>query len=186
MPRPSDKRDRLVGAATRLFHEQGFHRTALADIAGAAGVPLGNVYYYFKTKDDLGAAVAARHREGYRACFARWEREREPLARVERMIDALVEKRATIAKHGCQTGSLCQELDKDGGLLARHADANLRAQIDWVAAQLRAAGRADDAEALAEALVAGLQGACVLAQALSDPETLARRGAALKGWLRAL
>ena len=59
-PRPSagrGKRERLVAAATELLHQQGIERTTLADIAKAADVPLGNVYYYFKTKDDVIAAV---------------------------------------------------------------------------------------------------------------------------------
>ena len=43
------KRARLVAAACQVLHEQGVERTTLADIALAAGVPVGNVYYYFKT-----------------------------------------------------------------------------------------------------------------------------------------
>ena len=42
-----NKRERLMAAACRLFYEQGVERTTLADIAAAADVPLGNVYYYF-------------------------------------------------------------------------------------------------------------------------------------------
>jgi AcrR family transcriptional regulator len=37
---------------------QGVERTTIADIAPAADVPLGNVYYYFKMKDDIVDAVA--------------------------------------------------------------------------------------------------------------------------------
>jgi AcrR family transcriptional regulator len=40
----TEKRAELVAAATHLLHEQGFHRTTLADVAGRADVPLGNVY----------------------------------------------------------------------------------------------------------------------------------------------
>jgi TetR/AcrR family transcriptional repressor of nem operon len=29
----------------------------MADIAAAANVPPGNVYYYFKTKEEIGAAI---------------------------------------------------------------------------------------------------------------------------------
>ena len=51
------KRDRLVAAARTTIHQQGVEKTTLADIAAAADVPVGNVYYYFKTKDELVAAV---------------------------------------------------------------------------------------------------------------------------------
>ena len=43
----------LLEAANKLVHQQGFNQTTLADIAKAAQVPLGNVYYYFKTKEDI-------------------------------------------------------------------------------------------------------------------------------------
>ena len=52
-----NKRSRLLEAANRLVHAQGFNQTTLADIAREAEVPLGNVYYYFKTKEDIGHAL---------------------------------------------------------------------------------------------------------------------------------
>ena len=48
-------------AATQLLRQQGIGQTTLADIAEAADVPVGNVYYYFKTKDDIIAAVIETH-----------------------------------------------------------------------------------------------------------------------------
>ena len=57
------KRERLVTSAREAIHHQGVEATTLADIAQAADVPVGNVYYYFKTKDDLVvAAITARTR----------------------------------------------------------------------------------------------------------------------------
>ena len=57
MPRKTDKRIRLIEAAMILIHQQSFNLTTLADIAHKADVPLGNVYYYFKKKEDIGEAV---------------------------------------------------------------------------------------------------------------------------------
>jgi len=46
---PTDKRTRLINTMRRnLPTEHGFSQTTLADIARDSGVPLGNVYYYFK------------------------------------------------------------------------------------------------------------------------------------------
>jgi AcrR family transcriptional regulator len=56
-----DKRTRLIETATKLAYGRGFRETSLADIAEAARVPVGNVYYYFKTKDELAEAVVAPH-----------------------------------------------------------------------------------------------------------------------------
>src|SRR6266852_8058083 len=52
-----DKRSRLVSAAVDLAYQNGFGATSLADIAREAEVPLGNVFYYFKTKDEIGEAI---------------------------------------------------------------------------------------------------------------------------------
>ena len=51
------KRDRLIEAAKAKFYQQGVTRTTLADIAQQAQVPLGNVYYHFRTKGALVQAV---------------------------------------------------------------------------------------------------------------------------------
>src|ERR671934_50052 len=51
------KRDRLVASARELLHQRGVSGPTLAEIAEAADVPPGNVYYYFKTRDDLVLAV---------------------------------------------------------------------------------------------------------------------------------
>src|SRR5690348_11217570 len=59
--RPLGKRERLVAAACQRIYEAGAEKTTLADIAAAAGVPLGNVYYYFKTKDAIVQAVIEAH-----------------------------------------------------------------------------------------------------------------------------
>src|SRR5260370_39866591 len=52
-----DKRSRLVSAAVGLAYQNGFEATSLADIAREAKGPLGNVYYYFKTKDEICEAI---------------------------------------------------------------------------------------------------------------------------------
>ena len=51
------KRQRLIDSARELIHEQGVQRTTLAQIAERADVPPGNVYYYYKTRDELVHAV---------------------------------------------------------------------------------------------------------------------------------
>jgi AcrR family transcriptional regulator len=51
------KRQILVEAAVRVFSEQGFTATRVADIAERAGVGKGTVYEYFDSKEELFFAV---------------------------------------------------------------------------------------------------------------------------------
>jgi AcrR family transcriptional regulator len=50
---PPDRLDRLVDAATRVFVEQGYRRTQMADVADALGVAKGTVYLYVESKEAL-------------------------------------------------------------------------------------------------------------------------------------
>lgn len=53
-------RDRLLDAAECVFAEKGVSRTSLNDIAAAAGVSRGAIYWHFKNKADLFNAMMAR------------------------------------------------------------------------------------------------------------------------------
>src|ERR1700680_5161706 len=81
-----DRRQRLVEGARLVLHQQGVEKTTLADVADAADVPVGNVYYYFKTKDALVEAVIDAHAEGLRAMFTSFEQHRDPRARLKAFV----------------------------------------------------------------------------------------------------
>ncbi|SAL02755.1 TetR family regulatory protein [Caballeronia calidae] len=53
-------RNRLLDAAERVFYEKGVSRTTLADIAQAAGVTRGAIYWHFANKGDLFNAMFDR------------------------------------------------------------------------------------------------------------------------------
>jgi hypothetical protein len=106
------KRDRLVAAARRVLHEQGVERTTLGDIAGAADVRVGSVYYYFKTKDELVAAAIDAHADDVQRTLASFDHRRGPKARLKAFVRMVIEQRDLTARYGCPQGSLCSELDK--------------------------------------------------------------------------
>lgn len=55
-----ETRARLLDAAEQLFHERGVSRTSLQDIAQAAGVTRGAVYWHFEDKVQLFNAMMER------------------------------------------------------------------------------------------------------------------------------
>lgn len=185
MLRQGDKRERLVEAARRLFHQQGFGQTTLADIAETSRVPLGNVYYYFKTKDDIGAAVIDEQTRGLRALFGQWEGIPDARQRLITFVEQISRNREQVARYGCPMGSLCQELNKGRGRLAESADEMLKLQLNWVTKQFRLM-RKRDATGLGQQLMATVQGISVLASALSSPAVVRNQVKRLKAWLRDL
>lgn len=55
-----ETRHLLLDAAERVFNEKGVSRTSLADIAEAAGLTRGAIYWHFKNKSDLFDAMMER------------------------------------------------------------------------------------------------------------------------------
>jgi AcrR family transcriptional regulator len=49
----SDKRERVLLEAAKLFAERGLNQTDMAEVASRAKVAKGSLYNYFKSKDDL-------------------------------------------------------------------------------------------------------------------------------------
>lgn len=52
--------EKIVAAAEKLFAKRGFHATGMRQIARAAGVSIGAIYHYFKSKDDILLAIVRR------------------------------------------------------------------------------------------------------------------------------
>ncbi|KJK52468.1 TetR/AcrR family transcriptional regulator [Streptomyces sp. NRRL F-4428] len=184
--RAADKRRRLTTAAARVLHEQGVERTTLADIARVADVPVGNVYYYFKTKDDLVRAALSEHSEHLGELTRQLDELPDPVDRLKALIEAWVGQRDIAARYGCPTGTLAVELDKRAdGALDVEAGAVIRQLLDWAGHQFRTLGLPDPDD-LAVTLVSAYQGMSLLANALRDPDIMTREGTRLLRWLDSL
>ncbi|GHC72663.1 TetR/AcrR family transcriptional regulator [Streptomyces flavofungini] len=180
------KRQRLMAAAAQVLHRQGVERTTIADIAAAADVPVGNVYYYFKTKDELVQAALAEHSGHLTELTAGLDALPDPMRRLKALVGMWVDQRDTAARYGCPTGTLAAELDKrsEGGL-DQEAGRVVRQLLDWVERQFRELGLPDPG-GLALAFVGAYQGMSLLANALRDPDVMVSQGARLNGWLDGL
>jgi AcrR family transcriptional regulator len=181
----SGKRARLVASARELLHERGVERTTIAEVAEAAEVPAGNVYYYFKTKDELVAAAIDAHVTEIEAMLASLDRHRSPQARLKALVRVFVEQRDVAARYGCPHGSLCQELDKRDDELRDTAGALIALPLDWAEQQFRQMGRRD-ARDLAVALIASYQGVSLLTNTFRDPELMLREARRLERWIDSL
>lgn len=56
------RKAQVLDAAAECFRERGFHRSSLAQIAAAAGMSPGHIYHYFKSKEEIVAAIVERER----------------------------------------------------------------------------------------------------------------------------
>ena len=184
MSRSTDKRTRLIEAARNLIHQQGFKQTTLAQIAQKANVPLGNVYYYYKTKEAIAEAVLDDYIQWFNDLASQWELQAKPKERLYNMLDVVDGMAETVAEYGCPIGSLAQELDKARLILTSKVDSFLKIQVDWAAAQFRLLGVAEhEAMDLAIQFLAMLQGTMLLAQSLQDSDVITRQMQRIKAWV---
>ena len=58
-----EKRARIEAAAKELFIKRGFHATSMRDIAQAANTSLGNLYNYYRTKEDILESIIERYQK---------------------------------------------------------------------------------------------------------------------------
>lgn len=186
MPRPAtDKRQRLTAAALDLAYTRGLEATSINDIAAAADVAPGSVYYYFKTRDDVGRAIVDSMLERYEHTLRTWSDIGDPRERLVAFIDMYRAQSPAVAEHGCPVGSLCTQLRKHSSELGEEAAQVLRLIINWCADQFQELGfETEPARARAMHLVTGMQGAATLAAALHEPEALEREAAHLESWIR--
>ena len=179
------KRERLVASAGDLMHRLGVPATTLAQVAEAADVPVGNVYYYFKTKDDLIRAVIDDRAAGVRGMLAAFEQRRSPATRLKALVRHWSDMREVVARNGCPIGTLCTELGRREDGLEAESVVLFRLLVDWAESQFRLLGRRD-ARDQAVTLLAGVQGAAALAHAFADPDLLASQARALERWIDTL
>jgi AcrR family transcriptional regulator len=179
------KRERLIAAARDTIYQRGIEKTTLADIAAAARIPVGNVYYYFKTKQDIVEAVVQSHLAEARAVLAAVEDAYDsPRDRLKALFDALARQADMIARYGCPQGTLCLELDKrgdDSGLAARL----MREPLDWARRQFAAMGCPDAAD-LAVEVIARYQGTALLSSTFRDPSLMTREATRVATWIDTL
>jgi len=94
-----ETRHRILDAAERLFERRGVSRTSLQDIAEAAGVTRGAIYWHFDGKDALFTAMMERATMPMEAVYRPFgPDDGDPLAFLERQVVATLRITASNAQ----------------------------------------------------------------------------------------
>lgn len=183
----TNKRDRLVDAAATLFHHQGLTATSLADIAKQADIPIGNVYYYFKTKEELALAAVSKRREQLSATYALLEEStedpRQRLIEAVRYFDNVCDE---YTRYGCPIGKIIMDSDAEKDAVMQMAAQVMAEFIRWAETQFARLGHQDEAKRYATSLMAGIQGGAIMAKATRYPRALADEIERLVQWIETI
>jgi TetR/AcrR family transcriptional repressor of nem operon len=176
-------RQRIIEAADSLFYRRGYNQTSFQDISDVTGIPRGNFYYYFKTKDEILNAVVDSRISDLNAMLSQCETKTEdPGKRLLMFSDMLEHNRDNVIESGCPIGTLSSELAKDNPALHNKSKEAFVLLRDWIKQQFETLGVANS-DHLAMDLLARLQGATVLACAFKDGEYIKRSHQEIQDWI---
>ena len=185
----SANRQRIVDAADHLFYSRGYNQTSFSDISEQTGIPRGNFYYYFKTKEDILQAVIDARVDEYNQLLAECEQATDdPAARLLQFAQTPIIHEEQILKYGCPVGTLGTELikDQDQEILQDRLTAVFDVLLYWCIRQFKALGFEHKAHNYAMDLLAKLQGISVLSNIYNDREFLHRSTGDVEKWLKQL
>ena len=136
-----ETRNRILDTAEHVFFDKGVSRTSLTDIAEAAGVTRGAIYWHFRNKSDLFEAMFARVKMPFEELIEPTidTNEPDPLARIRTLIMHVFEGTATNPQRARVLDILyfkCEFTEEMGAVLSRHTDA-MRDGREKMAAGLR-------------------------------------------------
>jgi TetR/AcrR family transcriptional regulator, transcriptional repressor for nem operon len=177
---------RLIEAAMKLAYQHGFGSTTLADIAKEAKVPPGNLYYYFKTKEEIAEAIVERRLLELQAAQQELGKLMAPKERLCGLVSMWLKNQDVVIKYGCPVGTFCTELNKDGGKPAEKASKIFADLLAWVEGQFREFCAEGEAPGRAAHLLAVLEGVTVLANSLKSAELIEVESERLVAWIRSL
>ncbi len=174
MARLVSERSDVLPALAEAFRQHGFEGASLARIQEATGLGKGSLYHFFPGgKEEMARAVLSD--------IDQWFQDHvfTPLEACERSDEAVnamfdsIERYFRSGARTCLVGALA--LDGNRERFQDRIDAYFRRWVAALAGALMRGGRSEgDAVALAEDVVAGIQGALVLARALVEPEAFTR------------
>jgi AcrR family transcriptional regulator len=175
MAKQNEKRDVLIATAAGLFWRQGYTVTSLADIATNSGIPLGNIYYYFKSKAELARGVAdifvAETEDMLTEII---EADQSPRARLQLLIEKLAHSSKSRVEHGCPIALGIRDFRHESPEAANRAAETFSLLIGFIGRELGRSGiRPSTALGIARNALTEWQGGIMLAHGLRDPTVLA-------------
>lgn len=171
--KPAERGD-VVPALAEIFREHGFAGASLSEITKGTGLGKGSLYHHFPGgKNEMARAVLDDVAGWFETnVFLPLREGEDPVAGIDAMFRAVV-RFFHSGRRVCLVGAFA--LDDTRDRYAAEIRTYFAAWVRALASALRRSGlNASSARATAEEVVAGIQGALVLARAHDDPSVFLR------------
>ena len=197
MPKVTDehratRREQILTAGWRCVAREGFHKTSMADVIRESGLSAGAVYLYFKSKDEMIAAIAEQVAAGGDQIFDE-VLARDPLPTLDEAVHVIVSRIQQVAAAGenelikvaLPTWAEAVRNESIRAVVAR-AYRHLRGRMQELVERLQAAGEFDpqaDPEHVAQVLF-GLMPGFILQRVILGDVTADSYAAGLSDLIR--
>lgn len=181
-------RQEILSAANDLFYHQGYGDTSFSDIVNKTGLSKGNITYHFKNKVSILRAIVDSRITEIDNQFVIWnETIKQPVARLERFYDMLLNEADNLQNFGCPMGTLTGELAKNNPELYEIALPMFIRFREWLTSQFQLLGLTPKkADEQAMEVLVNAQGLSVITHIFKDRIFLEREVKKLKRQLRNL
>src|SRR5439155_25137633 len=102
-----------------------------ADIAQESTIPLRNKYSYFKTKHEIGNVIIQQRLSRLRTLLPELDKADSPKERLCGFIQIKIHDRDRLARSRCPVGTLCCELHRRSGAVAKKATVLFAEALAW-------------------------------------------------------
>jgi len=176
----------LIQVALRLFHERGYGKVKLSDIAKAAGLTLKETQLYFISPQDICVRVIESYSQSQNALFEDINQNTNPRQRLSLYLDTLIENSDVLIARGCPMTNLYFEVKHEDHNLASEAAELLKQRLEWIRAQFIEIMRVENNTDLPERLTGAIHGIAILAQVTGSPDLIRTQVNQLKSWIRSM
>lgn len=185
MPSKGDRiREQILSSADELFYHRGYADTAFAKLAEGSGIPKGNFYYYYKTKDAILEDVIARRGEGIRQQLAGWEaKTADPKSRLKLFVRMVRDNAESLSRYGCPIGTINSELGKTRQAMQHNARELIDLYVAWLTRQFSSRLTPAQAKEHASHLMIMAEGAALLGHVYADKSIIRKETRRMDQWL---
>lgn len=166
----NNTKTKILNLAASLTQERGFGGFSYLDLADKIGIKAASIHYYFKSKDDLAAALVEYthdlHKLAFQSIDANFELPKERLEEIIKHFQQYV-----VNNQFCLCGMLVAELHSVSDRVGSYLDVYFQDFQNWLAKQFRLMGHEKPNE-IALCFLSTLEGALLLARVRNDPKVL--------------
>lgn len=165
---PPDTRAAIMASARLMVQARGYNALSFRDIAGAVGVKSASVHYHFPTKGDLAAALVRQYIDDVETGLAHLlAQTKDPKERMQRYASVF---RAALENDNrmCLCGIMAAEFSDIPEGARSEVERFARVNIAWLSTVLFPTLDAVAAAPKAQAILAAIQGAQLLARGRGD------------------